>query len=63
MRKIFTERTLVVFLFIVALVVFSFASEDARSAEARSSAVSRIAIPAGSQVVDLPSSGSAAARD
>lgn len=35
MRKILTERSLVVVLFITALVVFSMASEDARKVEAR----------------------------
>ncbi|RYY57627.1 MAG: hypothetical protein EOO09_01585 [Chitinophagaceae bacterium] len=35
MRKIFNERSLVVVLFIITLVVFSLASEDARKIEAR----------------------------
>jgi uncharacterized membrane protein YeiH len=33
MRKILSERNIVVILFVVALVVFSFAQEDARKAE------------------------------
>jgi hypothetical protein len=33
MRKIFSERNLVVFLFLAALVIFSFAQEDARRVE------------------------------
>ena len=33
MRKILSERNLVVILFVVALVVFSFAQEDAKKVE------------------------------
>lgn len=33
MRKVLTERNLVVFLFVVALVVFSLAQEDAKKVE------------------------------
>jgi hypothetical protein len=33
MRKILSEKNIVVILFVVALVVFSFAQEDARKAE------------------------------
>ncbi|HKZ65796.1 MAG TPA: hypothetical protein VJ111_05550 [Chitinophagaceae bacterium] len=33
MRKILSERNIVVILFVVALVVFSFAQEDAKKAE------------------------------
>ena len=33
MRKILSERNIVVILFVVALVIFSFAQEDARKAE------------------------------
>ena len=33
MRKIFSERNLVVFLFLAALVIFSFAQEDAKRVE------------------------------
>lgn len=33
MRKVFSERNIVVFLFVVALIVFSLAQEDARKVE------------------------------
>ncbi|MET0637027.1 MAG: hypothetical protein ABWZ25_13440 [Chitinophagaceae bacterium] len=35
MNKIFTERTFVVVLFVITLVVFAFASEDARHVRMR----------------------------
>lgn len=33
MRKVFSERNIVVFLFVVALIVFSLAQEDAKRVE------------------------------
>jgi len=50
MKKIFSERNFVVFLFVVALVVFSFAQEDAKKVEkmylnADASSSSLITIP------------------
>ncbi|RYY60899.1 MAG: hypothetical protein EOO05_08280 [Chitinophagaceae bacterium] len=64
MSKIFTERTLVVFLFIAALVVFSFASEDAHSLDVRNAKASGVRYsPTEPQVVDNNSNSAAAARD
>ncbi len=57
MRKIFSERNMVVFLFLAALVVFSFAQEDAKRVEKmyfkNESANSEI-IPTPQKTADLP---------
>lgn len=56
MRKIFSERNIVVFLFLVALVVFSFAQEDAKRVEKmyfNGSASSSI-IPTPQKTADIP---------
>ncbi len=57
MRKIFSERNMVVFLFLAALVVFSFAQEDAKRVEKmyfKNESASSEIIPTPQKTADIP---------